>query len=111
MEEMNLNNELESLENEGASEETSVTSTENESYGDYEPKHEIENVEDDEDDENGDLGYLVAMGLVAGGAVLGAWAWPKIKKGANNAKNWIKSKIDKKDSEENVIDAEVVESK
>lgn len=110
MEEMNLNEELETVETDGTSEETYTESHEVNHCDDYEPKHEIESFNDEEDDEDGNLGYLIAAGLVAGGAVLGAWAWPKMKKGANKAKNWVKSKIDKNQPENDVIDAEVVES-
>lgn len=114
MENMNLNEDLErveTVETEGTSEETYTESHEVNHYDDYEPRHEIESFNDDEeDDEDGNLGYLIAAGLVAGGAVLGAWAWPKVKKGANKAKDWVKSKVNK-DQPDEVVDAEVVESK
>lgn len=109
MEEMNLNEELErieTLETEGTGEESYTDSHEINHYDDYESKHEIGSI----DDEDGNLGYLIAAGLVAGGAVLGAWAWPKVKKGASKAKDWVKSKVNK-DQPNEVVDAEVVESK
>lgn len=113
MEEMNLNEELErveTVETEGTGEESYTDSHEVNHYDDYEPRHEIGNIDDEDDDEDGNLGYLIAAGLVAGGAVLGAWAWPKVKKGVSKAKDWVKSKVNK-DQPDEVVDAEVVESK
>lgn len=62
--------------------------------------------EDEEDSENG-VGKIIVGGLLVGSFLLGSWAGPKIKKGAVDGFNWVKSKFSKKESEE--VISEVVE--